>query len=239
LRPGRKVPVGERIRFSATMFADVVDRGDHGLRTLRFEAQPDVFEQLDRHGHVPLPPYIRRDDTPEDRSRYNTVFATARGSVAAPTAGLHFTTEILDECRAAGAAVAHLTLHVGLGTFAPLHAEAVKDIELHHERYAISPGELETIRTARRRIAVGTTSVRTLETIYATGQTSGETNLFISPGYQFRAVDAMLTNFHLPKSSLLILVSALAGRELILDAYRHAVQERYRFYSYGDCMLIL
>jgi S-adenosylmethionine:tRNA ribosyltransferase-isomerase len=239
VRPGRKVPSGERILISDTMFADVLDRGEHGLRTLRFETQNSVFDELDRYGHMPLPPYIRRADTPEDRSRYNTVFAREQGSVAAPTAGLHFTPEILDACRAAGASVEHVTLHVGLGTFAPLHAEAVKDVELHNEYYEVTSTALETIRAARRRIAVGTTSVRTLETVYATAQSSGETKLFISPGYQFQAVDAVLTNFHLPKSSLIILVSAFAGRELTLDAYRHAVRERYRFYSYGDCMLIL
>jgi S-adenosylmethionine:tRNA ribosyltransferase-isomerase len=239
VRPGRKVPVGERLHFSETLFADILERGEHGLRTLRFETEKSVFDELDRYGHVPLPPYIRRADTPDDRTRYNTVFARERGSVAAPTAGLHFTPEILDKCRAAGASVEHVTLHVGLGTFAPLRADAVNDVELHNEYYEVSSAALETIRKAGRRIAVGTTSVRTLETVYATGRTGGETNLFISPGYRFRAADAMLTNFHLPRSSLIILVSAFAGRELTLEAYRHAVRERYRFFSYGDCMLIL
>jgi S-adenosylmethionine:tRNA ribosyltransferase-isomerase len=239
VRPGRKVPVGERIHFSENLFADVLERGDHGLRTLRFEAEDGVFTELDRCGHVPLPPYIRRPDRPEDRGRYNTVYADVRGSVAAPTAGLHFTPDILEACRAAGATVQYVTLHVGLGTFAPLHADAVEDVELHSECYEAEPRTLETIRSARRRIAVGTTSARTLETVYSTERSSGETSLFIYPGYSFRAVDALLTNFHLPKSSLIMLVSAFVGRQFTLEAYNHAVKERYRFFSYGDCMLIL
>jgi S-adenosylmethionine:tRNA ribosyltransferase-isomerase len=239
VRPGRKVPVEERIQFSDTLFADVIERGDHGLRTLRFEAEHDVFTELERCGHTPLPPYIRRADRPEDRERYNTVFASVRGSIAAPTAGLHFTPEMLEACRQAGAGIEYVTLHVGLGTFAPVHTDTVEDVRLHTEEYRIQASALEAIRSARRRIAVGTTSARTLETVYGTGELEGDTNLFIYPGYQFRAVDAMLTNFHLPKSSLVMLVSALAGRELMLDAYRHAVKEQYRFFSYGDCMLIL
>jgi len=239
VRPGRKVPVGERIQFSETFSAEVLARAEHGERTIRFEAAGDIFAALEQHGHMPLPPYIRRADREEDRSRYNTVFAAATGSVAAPTAGLHFTPEVLAECQAAGAKVAHVTLHVGLGTFAPLHAQTLQDVTLHSEYYELEPAALETIRTSRRRIAVGTTSVRTLETVYATGALNGDTRLFIRPGYTFHAIDAMLTNFHLPKSSLIVLVSALAGRELTLDAYNHAVKERYRFFSYGDCMLIL
>jgi S-adenosylmethionine:tRNA ribosyltransferase-isomerase len=239
VRPGRKVPVGERIRFSERLSAQVTARSEHGARTIVFEGVDDIFAALDEHGHMPLPPYIRRSDRDEDRTRYNTVYAAVTGSVAAPTAGLHFTPQILNECRTRGASIAHVTLHVGLGTFAPLHTDVVENVRLHHEYYEVSPVCLETIRQARRRIAVGTTSVRTLETVYATGRLSGETNLFIYPGYQFKAVDAMLTNFHLPKSSLILLVSALAGRELTLDAYNHAVKERYRFFSYGDCMLIL
>jgi S-adenosylmethionine:tRNA ribosyltransferase-isomerase len=152
---------------------------------------------------------------------------------------LHFTPEILASCRSAGATVVEVTLHVGLGTFAPLRAEVVQEVRLHSEIYSVPAETIETVRNARRRIAVGTTSVRTLETVYATGRLSGETDLFLYPGKEFRAVDAMLTNFHLPKSSLLMLVSAFAGRELIRDAYRHAVREQYRFFSYGDCMLIL
>lgn len=239
VRPGRKVPVGETIRFADDFAAEVIARGDHGLRTLRFAVQGDLFEALERYGHAPLPPYIRREDRPEDRSRYNTVFAAKTGSVAAPTAGLHFTPQILEECRKSGAQIAFVTLHVGLGTFAPLHADQVEDVRLHSELFQIEAPDLETIRSAGRRIAVGTTSVRTLETAWSRCELSGETELFISPGYRFQAVDAMLTNFHLPKSSLLLLVSAFAGRELILEAYHHAVREGYRFFSYGDCMLIL
>lgn len=239
VRPGRKVPVGERIRFSDALAAEVIGRSEHGERTIRFDGADDIFAALEQHGHMPLPPYIRRSDREEDRGRYNTVYAAITGSVAAPTAGLHFTPGILSECRAAGAQVACVTLHVGLGTFAPLHTDVIEDVELHHEYYDVEAAELETIRKSRRRIAVGTTSVRTVESVYASGRLSGETNLFIYPGYRFCAIDAMLTNFHLPKSSLIVLVSALAGRELTLDAYNHAVKERYRFFSYGDCMLIL
>ncbi len=240
VRPGRKLPVGERILFSDALTAEVLDRAEHGERTVRFEGEGgDIYAELDRYGHMPLPPYIHRPDRPEDRGRYNTVFAAVTGSVAAPTAGLHFTPEILERVRAAGAHTAQVTLHVGLGTFAPLHVEAVEDVRLHSERYSVDAAELETIRAARRRIAVGTTAARTVETVYTRNELAGDTDIFISPGYAFKAVDALLTNFHLPKSSLMMLVSALAGREFILDAYNYAVREQYRFFSYGDCMLIL
>jgi S-adenosylmethionine:tRNA ribosyltransferase-isomerase len=238
VRPGRKVPVGEAIRFSSSLEAEVIGRSEHGLRLLRFNTT-DVLPAIEELGHVPLPPYIRRPDTEQDRLRYQTIYARETGSVAAPTAGLHFTPEVLDACRAAGAVVAPVTLHVGLGTFAPLHANTVEEVELHSESFHISACALDTIRTAPRRIAVGTTSVRAVESAYAKADRSGETNLFIHPGFRFRAVDALLTNFHLPKSSLLMLVAAFAGTDFILSAYRHAVQERYRFFSYGDCMLIL
>ncbi|HYI94802.1 MAG TPA: tRNA preQ1(34) S-adenosylmethionine ribosyltransferase-isomerase QueA [Bryobacteraceae bacterium] len=239
VRPGRKVAIGERLSFSESLAAVVLDRSEHGERTIQFDSDKDVLEEIERIGHVPLPPYIRREDQFEDRERYQTVYARQTGSVAAPTAGLHFTPEVLDHCRAAGANIARVTLHVGLGTFAPVHATEVADVKLHSERYAVTEDNLDTIRAATRRIAVGTTSVRTVETIYANGKTSGETNLFISPGYTFRAIDAMLTNFHLPQSSLLMLVSAFAGRDLMFAAYRYAIDRRYRFFSYGDCMLIL
>lgn len=238
VRPGRKAPVGERIVFDDETGAEIIERGNHGWRLIRFDTD-DVPGALARLGHVPLPPYIRRPDTPADRERYQTVYARDAGSVAAPTAGLHFTPDMLDTCRAAGAVIAPVTLHVGLGTFAPLRADRVEDVRLHREHFHISACALDTIRCAQRRIAVGTTSVRAVESAYATAQRSGETDLFISPGYRPRAVDGLLTNFHLPKSSLLILVSALAGTELVRAAYEHAVQERYRFFSYGDCMLIL
>jgi S-adenosylmethionine:tRNA ribosyltransferase-isomerase len=239
VRPGRKIRSGERIQFADDLWARVIGRGEHGWRLVHFEGRADVLQALERLGHVPLPPYINRPDTVADRSRYQTVYARERGSVAAPTAGLHFTPEILAACRGAGATVAEVTLHVGLGTFAPVHAERVEDINLHSEMFRVPPDALDTIRAASRRIAVGTTSVRAIESATRSGSTSGETNLFISPGHVFRSVDAMLTNFHLPKSSLLMLVSAFGGMELIRAAYAHAVAERYRFFSYGDCMLIL
>lgn len=243
VHPGRKIRTGERLVFGGTLRAEVLGRNEFGQRTLRFDAAPGtLFEQVERVGHVPLPPYIDRPDNPADRERYQTVFAAQPGSVAAPTAGLHFTPEVLEECRRAGAATAYVTLHVGLGTFAPLRAERIEEVELHEEFFEIDDAAAAAIRSARRRVAVGTTSVRTLETAVQRGGVaamSGDTRLFISPGYQFGAVDAMVTNFHLPKSSLFVLVSALAGRELARAAYQHAIQERYRFYSYGDCMLIL
>ena len=239
VRPGRKVPVGQVLLIGDELVADVVDRDQHGQRIIRFRDEVDVFEALERVGHMPLPPYIRRSDEDEDKARYNTVYAAQRGSVAAPTAGLHFTEEILRTCESAGAQICRVTLHVGLGTFAPLHVDRLEDVRLHSERYTLPSGTYQAIATAQRRIAVGTTSVRTLETVAATQQLCGETSLFISPGHSFRLVDALLTNFHLPRSSLLMLVSAFAGRELTLAAYEHAVRERYRFFSYGDCMLIL
>ena len=242
VRPGRKRPVGERITFAEGFAAEIVARGEFGERTLRFDAEGDLFALIERYGHVPLPPYIHRTDAPEDRERYQTVFADERGSVAAPTAGLHFTPEVLAACRDAGATLAVVTLHVGLGTFQPLHEETVEKNRLHAERYEVTPEAAETINLAKRRIAVGTTSTRTLESVCRDGRVHpgrGETSLFLYPGYRFQAADALLTNFHLPKSSLLMLVSAFAGTALTLNAYNHAVAERYRLFSYGDCMLIL
>jgi S-adenosylmethionine:tRNA ribosyltransferase-isomerase len=192
----------------------------------------DIFARLEKIGHVPLPPYIRRPDNPEDRERYQTVFARETGSVAAPTAGLHFTPEILDACRQAGAGIAHVTLHVGLGTFQPVRSE-----KLHAERFSVSEENAARIKAAKRVICAGTTSVRAVESMML-GR-SGETDLFIRPGFPFQRTGAMLTNFHLPQSSLLMLVCAFAGRQFVLDAYRHAVDSGYRFYSYGDCMLII
>lgn len=241
VRPGRKLGVGERIRFDAELEAEVVARGQFGERTLRFSgpAAGRLERKLEQIGHVPLPPYIRRSSDAEDRSRYQTVFARESGSAAAPTAGLHFTEEILDRCREAGAETARVTLHVGLGTFQPLRAEQLASGRLHGEAYSVAPADLERVRNARRVVAVGTTSVRTLETVAASGELQGETSLLIQPGYAFRTVGAMLTNFHLPGASLLLLVCAFAGTELAMAAYRHAVEARYRFYSYGDCLLIV
>ena len=239
VRPGRKMRVGEVVRFPGGIEAEIVSRGELGARTLRFRIDGDIYQELERIGHVPLPPYIKRPDIPADRERYQTVFARERGSVAAPTAGLHFTHGILERSRVAGAEIARVTLHVGLGTFQPIHTEAIEQHRLHSESYKIAPDEWSRIQTATRVIAAGTTSVRTIETASESGRLSGETDLFIRPGFSFRKTRAMLTNFHLPRTSLLILVCAFAGKALTLSAYEHAVSERYRFFSYGDCMLIL
>jgi S-adenosylmethionine:tRNA ribosyltransferase-isomerase len=253
VKPGKKVGVGERLVFPSAdggieLVAEVLERGEFGERLLRFEANDDFFAALERVGHMPLPPYIRREEAAADRERYQTVFSRERGSVAAPTAGLHFTPEVLDAVRERGVEVAHITLHVGLGTFAPIRVGRLDEVHLHRERYSISAETAEAVNRARhegrRIVAVGTTVVRTLEAACAAGQgggldaDSGSTEIFIRPGYRFRTVTALLTNFHLPKSSLLMLVSAFAGREPVLAAYEHAVREKYRFFSYGDCMFI-
>ena len=242
VHPGRKMRTGERVHFAKGMTAEVIARGPYGERTVRFECDGELYERLEAIGHVPLPPYIRRPDTPEDRWRYQTVFAEQIGSVAAPTAGLHFTPEVLEACREAGATLARVTLHVGLGTFQPIHAENLEQHRLHSESYSIPEEAARTMREASRLVAVGTTAVRTIETAMqqdGLARAQGETGLFIYPGFEFKAVGAMLTNFHLPRSSLLMLVCAFAGADLTLSAYRHAVESGYRFYSYGDCMLIL
>jgi S-adenosylmethionine:tRNA ribosyltransferase-isomerase len=253
VKPGKKVAVGERLVFSSSagaieLEADVLERGEFGERLIEFAPVTDFFAAIERIGHMPLPPYIRRDDAATDRERYQTVFARDRGSVAAPTAGLHFTPAILEEIAQRGAQIARVTLHVGLGTFAPLRVENLSEVKLHRERYTLSAETAEAINCAvsegRRIVAVGTTVVRTLEhcALQATGSPllphSGETQIFISPGFQFHLVGALLTNFHLPQSSLLMLVSAFAGRGNVLAAYRHAVAEKYRFFSYGDCMML-
>jgi len=253
VRPGRKVAIGEILVFPSAsgaieLQAEVLDRGQFGDRLLQFEPVDDFYAALERIGHIPLPPYIHRDDAESDRERYQTVYSRERGSVAAPTAGLHFSSEVLDQVAGRGVEIARVTLHVGLGTFAPLRVERVADVHLHRERYTLTAATAEAlnraVRDRRRIVAVGTTTVRTLESaaLEANGRElvphSGETEIFISPGFQFRLVSALLTNFHLPQSSLLMLVSAFAGRESILAAYNHAVAQRYRFFSYGDCMFI-
>ncbi|MGD0740333.1 MAG: tRNA preQ1(34) S-adenosylmethionine ribosyltransferase-isomerase QueA [Terracidiphilus sp.] len=255
VRPGRKVAIGERLVFSAptgeiVLEAEVLERGEFGERLLQFAPVDDFYAVLDRIGHIPLPPYIHREDAVTDRDRYQTVFAHERGSVAAPTAGMHFTPQMLASLEADGVEIARVTLHVGLGTFAPLHVERVDEVRLHSERYTISPEAASSINSAarsagaRRIVAVGTTTVRTIEAaaLAAGGKPiqphSGTTEIFISPGFEFRLVGALLTNFHLPQSSLLMLVSAFASRERVLAAYHHAVEQKYRFFSYGDCMFI-
>jgi S-adenosylmethionine:tRNA ribosyltransferase-isomerase len=250
VHPGRKVRIGEVLTFGAAeLEAEVLARGEFGLRQVRLRARAgSIDEAIDRLGHVPLPPYIRRADEPHDRETYQTVYAKVRGAVAAPTAGFHFTERVLDQLRARSVETCEITLHVGLGTFQPVRVERVEEHRMESEHYEISEAAANTVNRAlaegRCVVAVGTTSVRTLETAalrhggrVAPGR--GESDLFIYPGFEFRAVRALLTNFHLPKSTLLMLVSAFAGRELALAAYQHAVQERYRFYSYGDCMLIV
>lgn len=248
VHPGKKIGVGERLFFGEQneLSAEVAGRGTFGERRIRFERVQDFFGAVERLGHIPLPPYISREDRPADRERYQTVYARERGSVAAPTAGLHFTAEILDRLNQRGIQTAEITLHVGLGTFQPVRAEQVEQVKLHREFYNISAEAADKVNRAlqqkRRVVAIGTTTVRTLE--YAarldgrvqTG--SGEADLFIYPGFQFRVTGALLTNFHLPKSTLLMLVCALGSKENVMRAYKHAVEQRYRFYSYGDCMFI-
>jgi len=253
VKPGRKIGVGERLWFGehselqAELEAEVTSRGDFGERTLRFTPVADFFATVEKLGHIPLPPYISREDSSADRERYQTVYAQTRGSVAAPTAGLHFTPEVLDGIRQRGVEIAEVTLHVGLGTFQPVRSEKVEEHRLHREPYSISEATASLINQAldnkRRVIAVGTTTVRTLE--YAVGlghgriqPGRGEAEIFIYPGFRFQVTGALLTNFHLPQSTLLMLVSAFAGRENVLRAYEHAVREKYRFFSYGDCMLV-
>lgn len=253
VRPGRKIAIGERLVFPAqdgaiVLEAEVLERGQFGDRLLEFAPVEDFFGILERIGHVPLPPYIHRADVAADRERYQTVFSRERGSVAAPTAGLHFTPQMLERITARGVEIARVTLHVGLGTFAPLRVERVDEVRLHRERYSISAETANALNRARaegrRIVAVGTTVVRTLEAASERAASepiqahSGETEIFISPGFEFRVVGALLTNFHLPQSSLLMLVSAFGGRERVLAAYRHAVAQRYRFFSYGDCMFL-
>ena len=247
VRPGRKVRTGERLVFAeGELEADVVGRGDYGLRTLRFHCAGDLGAWLECHGHVPLPPYIRRAEEPTDRERYQTVFAQRGGAVAAPTAGLHFTPTVLAALGERGIEMVEITLTIGLATFQPIHASTLEAHRMPPEPYEISPAAAEAIGRAaaagRPLLAVGTSVVRALESVaQRQGRVqagSGQADLFITPGYRFRVVRQLLTNFHLPRSSLLALVSAFAGRERVLAAYQHAVQEHYRFYSYGDCMLI-
>lgn len=242
VRPGRKLRIGAVVSFDQRFAAEIIALGERGERIVRLLGDDDVYGAIDRLGHMPLPPYIKRQDRVGDRDRYQTVFARERGSVAAPTAGLHFTEAMLERCELAGAHLARVTLHVGLGTFQPMEREDFANHQLHYERYSIADDAWKTIENDKRVLAVGTTSVRTVESAMATGQKSGTTNLFIHPGEgggKFRRVGAMLTNFHLPRTSLLLLVGAFAGPEFAMAAYRHAVAKRYRFFSYGDCMLIL
>ena len=253
VHPGQRLREGSRMVFEAgarRLHAEITGRHFHGRRTVRLwtdDGSP-VGDTIDAIGHVPLPPYIKRADAISDRDRYQTVYARERGSIAAPTAGLHFTPEILDALHDRGVERASITLHVGYGTFQPIRVESVEAHEMEGEHYDVGPAAAAMLtkakRDKRRIIAVGTTTTRTLESLPVSpdgsvSAASGETALFIHPGHQFNLASGLITNFHLPKSSLFMLVSAFAGRDLMLDAYRHAVREGFHFYSYGDAMLIL
>ena len=246
VKPGKKAKVGAKISFGdGLLIGEVVDIVEEGNRLIRFTYDGIFEEILDQLGQMPLPPYIH--EKLEDRDRYQTVYAKENGSAAAPTAGLHFTPELLQKIEAKGVKLVYLTLHVGLGTFRPVSVDNVDEHEMHSEFYTLSQEAADTLNSVKaaggRIVAVGTTSIRTLETIgnKYDGQLqadSGWTNIFIKPGYQFTVVDAFSTNFHLPKSTLVMLVSAFAGRELTLDAYQHAIDQGYRFFSFGDAMFI-
>jgi S-adenosylmethionine:tRNA ribosyltransferase-isomerase len=245
-KPGKKVRRGDRVVFSEDAIGTFGETRELGLRVLELSGA-SVFELMERYGHIPLPPYIERPDRESDAVEYQTIFATEPGAVAAPTAGLHFTPRILKSLGERGVEVIHITLHVGIGTFQPVREDDPSRHYLKPERFTISEEAAEKLNRARasnqRIIAVGTTSTRTLEYVVSkqgnVTAASGDADLFILPGYRFRAVEGLLTNFHLPHSTLLMLVSAFASRDVILKAYAHAVEQRYRFYSYGDCMLIL
>lgn len=245
-KPAKRLKVGTRVSFGdGRLSAVVTEELTHGGRIVRFEYQGIFLEVLESLGEMPLPPYIH--EKLDDRERYQTVYAKESGSAAAPTAGLHFTKKLLAEIQAKGVHLVYLTLHVGLGTFRPVSVDNLDEHEMHSEFYQLSEEAAATLRSVKenggRVIAVGTTSIRTLETIGSKfdGQIqadSGWTNIFIKPGYEWKVVDAFSTNFHLPKSTLVMLVSAFAGRDLVLDAYHHAIQEHYRFFSFGDAMFI-
>jgi S-adenosylmethionine:tRNA ribosyltransferase-isomerase len=252
MHPGQKLKPGAEVAFErdgAQLHGEVLERHFHGRRLIRLVARDgeDVTRAIERIGHMPLPPYIKRADDPADRERYQTVYAQATGSIAAPTAGLHFTTALLDALDAIGVERTTLTLHVGYGTFKPMRVERIEDHAVDPERYSVDASAAETLtramRDGRRIIAVGTTTTRALESLRVEDGTvlpgHGETRLFIHPGHRFQLVNGLVTNFHVPKSSLLLLVAAFAGRTRILSVYREAVVRRYRFYSYGDAMLVL
>jgi S-adenosylmethionine:tRNA ribosyltransferase-isomerase len=252
MHPGQKMKPGAQVLFErdgVRLHGEVMGRHFHGRRTIRLwsEGEAGVRSAIDQIGHIPLPPYIRRDDRPQDRERYQTVYARDRGSVAAPTAGLHFTDALLAAMRSAGVQLLEITLHVGYGTFKPVRSHTVADHVVDAEAVTVAPDAADTLtaahRAGRRIIAVGTTTTRALESLQIEDgrvlPVSGRTDLFIRPGHRFQLVSGLVTNFHLPRSSLLMLVAAFAGRERVLTAYRHAVSDRYRFYSYGDAMLIV
>jgi S-adenosylmethionine:tRNA ribosyltransferase-isomerase len=253
MHPGQKLRPGDRVMFQRgghTLGGEVVGRHFHGRRTVRLWVDDgrDVLDAIDRIGHMPLPPYIKREDRGSDRERYQTVYAREVGSVAAPTAGLHFTSALLDALTARGVEYTEITLHVGYGTFKPIRTDRIDDHVVDPEAFVIPPGAAAALadarRSGRRIVAVGTTTVRALESLTFDSRgnvapLSGDTGLFIRPGHEFRLVNGLITNFHLPRSSLLLLVSAFTGRERLLEAYREAIARNYRFYSYGDAMLVI
>jgi S-adenosylmethionine:tRNA ribosyltransferase-isomerase len=249
VRPGKKLHVGDRVSFTddGSLSAAVIDHGEGGTRIVRFEYEGDFHELLERIGKIPLPPYIERESDEEDKERYQTVYCKEEGSVAAPTAGLHFTQELIGRALEKGVKSAYVTLHVGIGTFRPVKCEIIEEHKMHFEEYEIDEENAavinETKKTGGRIISVGTTSTRTVESAAAEDGTviagHGNTDIFIYPGYRFKVIDSLITNFHLPKSTLLMLVSALYNRENILEAYKEAVEQKYRFFSYGDAMFIL
>lgn len=259
VKPGKRLKPGDVVDFSregatAAFKATVIDYGEEGTRHVRFEYEGIFLERLEELGSMPLPPYIERASQEEDRDRYQTVYCKEEGSVAAPTAGLHFTPELLEKVKAKGVKLAYVTLHVGIGTFRPVKCQVVEEHKMHFEEYQVSPESAQIINETKaaggRIFAVGTTSCRTVEsaavlqenqgaTSYQVEPGHGNTGIFIYPGYQFKTVDCLITNFHLPKSTLLMLISALYNRERILEVYQEAVAEKYRFFSYGDAMLIV
>jgi len=247
VRPARKVRIGNRLLINERLFCDVIDNTLSGGRVVRFHYNGDLFEIIEKVGRSPLPPYIKREPEPLDKERYQTVFARVRGAVAAPTAGLHFTPELLEEIKAKGVKVVPILLHVGLGSFRPVLVEDLSRHKMDSEYFEIYEESAQIINETRRRgkrvIAVGTSTVRCLESSVTTDHLvkpmAGWTDKFIYPPYEFRVIDALITNFHLPGSTLIMLVSAFAGRDLIFKAYQHAIEQQYRFYSYGDAMLIL
>lgn len=241
VKPGRRLKPGAEVEFPEGLSAEILDTLEGGNRLVRFDFTGDFYDILDRIGQMPLPPYIT--EKLADKDRYNTIYCRETGSAAAPTAGLHFTEREFAEAREMGIDTAYVTLHVGLGTFRPVKEDDILDHKMHTEHYEIPPETAEKIRACKERggrvIAVGTTSCRTLESAAQSGKAADDTSIFIYPGYEFRCIDGLITNFHLPESTLIMLVSAFLGREKTLAAYRTAIEERYRFFSFGDCMIII
>lgn len=243
VKGAKKIKVGDTLIFSESLNGTVLEKREFGEAIIKFNLSDEAFfNELEKVGEIPLPPYIKKDDTIDNRSSYQTVYAKTDGAVAAPTAGFHFTPELLKKIADLGVKIAHVTLHVGAGTFLPIKHENIADHKMHSEYINLDKENLNTIKSAKRVVAVGTTSLRTLEGIYQKlgrlDEFSGETNIFITPGFKFKVVDVLITNFHLPKTSLLLLVSAFSGVDKIRAAYLHAIEQKYRFFSYGDACLL-